>query len=249
MTKPETVALAEQIAEEGIPPELEEMLRWRDEPLDPELEEYLEETTFGQSVRHPLCYAVPLFLPGEANKRLRMNKDRLAEAVDANDAWQMVFIHERAYRCNALIDYVTGYDEFGLPLALDYCDEATRELAAHVWTDSENIHQFTEEWTYLFEGKGWLMGDREAFDAMPDPITIYRGDIEDGGWSWTTDLKIAKWFAQRLGATDDLVYATVAKEHVFAYLPYRNESEILVRLDAPINITKRVPYETWSKEQ
>jgi hypothetical protein len=122
-----------------------------------------------------------------------------------------------------------------------------RRLASQVWTDSENIEQFTDQWGHLLAGEGWLMGDRKAFDALPDPVTIYRGDIPAGGWSWSTDLTIARWFAQRF-TTDDLVYATVPKEHVLAYLTGRGGEEILVRLDAPIDIIKRVKYDVWRKE-
>lgn len=236
--------------------DVEALQRLATEPLLPELEEYVDWVAFDgkhpeektKVLRSPLVYEVPLMLPGQANIAYRKKAARLEELIAKNDLSGVVWLHERPWRVHALLEYVVGWDEFGLPRPLQKCPPEVRELASHVWTDSENIEQWQQEWSHLFWGGGWLFGDREAFDALPDPITIYRGDIADGGWSWSTDLRIAQWFARRFDATDDLVYATVEKEHVFAYLTSRSESEILVRLDAPITIIKRVPYDVWIKE-
>jgi hypothetical protein len=122
-----------------------------------------------------------------------------------------------------------------VPLSLDHFDQETRDLIADVWTDSENIGQHEDDWRAIFAVPTgfWLgsQGERDEFDALPDPIPVWRGDIEDGGWSFTTDERVARFFADRFPhlGTYDIVQDTVPKDRVFGYLSRRGESEVLVR--------------------
>jgi hypothetical protein len=95
--------------------------------------------------------------------------------------------------------------------------------------------------------------ERKAFEALPDPVQVFRGFHRDGGergFSWTTDREMAEWFAQvfnrgpkwyrRPGSEPDapllwgdpggvprVASGTVAKRDVLAYLLEREESEVL----------------------
>lgn len=203
----------------------------RDEPLSPELVEWVEQGQWGPMLRHPLVYMVPLILPGQANRALVAKRAAIAEYAAAGDWRMVVFLHERPYRLKALIDYVTGHDEEGISIPLCSVPEHW-ELAADVWVDSENIEQEIETWRDLI-GNGncdlWLGSpeERTAFDALPDPIAAYRGGSA-GGWSWSTDIKIAEFFSNRSALPVREVM--IPKEDCFGYLTRRGESELLVRL-------------------
>lgn len=109
-----------------------------------------------------------------------------------------------------------------------------------IWTTSENLNEDDDYITSLVEyGVGLgspLLGledsEREALEAMPDFITVYRGcgSWNELGWSWTTDREKARWFAKRaFGPPERLVQrVTVHKKDVLAYLTGRNESEIVL---------------------
>jgi hypothetical protein len=208
------------------------------EPLSPELEEWVEEDgTFGRMLRHPLVYQVPFYNSGLANEVLAHKRARIAEAVVERDWHTVVFLHERPHRLAALIDYCTGRyddrDDIEPESILPLCAIPEHwELAADVWVDSENINQNLAEWRALI-GNGdcdlWLgtEDERAEFDALPDPIPAYRGGSV-GDWSWTTDLRIAEFFANRCDLP--VRHAMIPKSDCFGYLTRRSESELLVRL-------------------
>jgi len=216
---------------------MDKMLAWKSEPLIPELLGYVEKLPgFGTVLRSPLVYQVPLFTPGQANETYRLKKKAVKEAEARNDMGSVVFLHERAYRLDALVRYVVGADELTeQPCSLVGLDQEARDLAADVWIDSENIDQYLDVWGALF--RGWepdmplLLGDRDEqaeFNAMPDVLRVYRAGIDDGGWSWTLDPKIAVFFAKRFGSDHPMETAIVKKSDVFGYLSRRTESEVLV---------------------
>ena len=80
-----------------------------------------------------------------------------------------------------------------------------------------------------------LMNDMERtqLDALADPVTVYRGVTNYNAkniraLSWTLDYDTAVWFAHRFGE-DGMVYqAQIKKEHIFALLTGRNESEVVL---------------------
>lgn len=187
---------------------------------------------WGRSLRHPLVYMVPLLAPGDANRVLAQKQASLDEAIADGDRMRIVLLHERAYRLDALIEYVTGRDEHGDPLPLSSTDDAVRDLAEYVWTDSENINQYLDAWAALFSGPGFLLGDRNEWQALPETVTIYRAGIDDGGWSWTTDRAVAEFFAQRFREPGDelpVMRATCRRDDMFGYITRRSESEVLIR--------------------
>lgn len=212
--------------------------KWRDEELDPELEPFVRtEGKLGWTMlKHPLVFDVPLTLPGRCNEMLAYKKKRLVEALEEQDWHTVVFLYERPYRMEAFIEHVMPHFN-----SLVDCPEEIRDLAATIWVDSENIHENIEEWHSVFNVPGLFLGsvdERQAFDALPDPVRVYRAGIDDGEWSWTTERSVAEFFAGRFGHHDEILTGDVAKEHVFGYLTRRNEQEILVRHGAHVKVLK-----------
>lgn len=217
------------------------------EPLHPDLAAC--ETVNGLGMRmiaHPLVHDL-LPINGYANRMYHQKRAMLAEAQAREDWHTCVFLHDRPYRCDALIDYVLGRDEStGLPFSMTTVGTEAREVVADVWTDSENIHQHVEDWLAITDGYVYgsplLMGDQAAFDALPNPIEVWRGDCNDGGWSWTTQRKTAEFFCRRWDEDNDLLHGWVEKQYVFGYLTNRSESEVMVRREHVRDLT-RTPYE------
>lgn len=77
--------------------------------------------------------------------------------------------------------------------------------------------------------------EREALEAMPEEVEVYRGSCPHNqlGWSWTTDLEKARWFAGRsVGDTTRYVSVTrVPKSSIIGYLTGRGESEVVIDPD------------------
>lgn len=225
--------------------DIEELAAMRDEELHPDLAACIEDTVIGPMIKHPMIYDI-LPINGYANRRYAQQKRLLSEAEEAGDWHTCVFLHERPYRLQALIEYVLGVDEStGLPFSLAHfeSDDSVAEVVASVWTDSENIHENIEAWMAITEGHvpgtPLMMGDQAAFDALPDIIEVWRGDCPDGGWSWSTQRHTAEFFAKRWDAHHDLLHGLVNKRYVFGYLPDRGEAEVMVRREHVINLTRQ----------
>lgn len=221
---------------DGLPQEMRDLMALADEPLHPDLVDWVEDGDWGRMLRHPLVYSVPLTLPGWANKAYTRKREILEEYVRDEDWSGVIWLHERPYRLRALVDYCIGRRDDDTPLPLSTAPDYW-ELTADVWVDSENIGQVMDEWSALFgDCTGFWLGteeEREQFDALPDPVRAWRGEIDDGGWSWTTDHKIAEWFANRFRKESDppamITGELIPKDRVFGYLTRRGESELLVR--------------------
>jgi hypothetical protein len=123
-----------------------------------------------------------------------------------------------------------------------------RSLAASVWSDSENLHENVEEWYTMLSGNGLVLMDaeQEEWDALPETLTIYRGEHGERGFCWSLDKKIGEFFAARFAHRGDgpkyLTTATVAKSDVTGYLTGRGESEILVIERDAVTVIDRTPY-------
>lgn len=76
-------------------------------------------------------------------------------------------------------------------------------------------------------------GERMAYQAMEDPVTVYRGVTAYNAkniraLSWTLNRDTAEWFAHRFGEEGTVYEAQVGKEHILALFTGRNESEVIV---------------------
>lgn len=205
-----------------------------EEDLDPELALYLTTSdVVGQVLKHPLVFHVPYHsrLAGLANRQLRGKREALASAKAEENWHSYVFLHERAYRAEALLEVVEGYD---------LTPEQRGEVVRTAWLDTENAWQAYEEWAEVFadeETRPHLMDDdeRASLAAMDDPLTVYRGCVQDQneeGFSWTLDVERARWFARRLGTARGgagcVIVGKVAKADVVAFLTGRGEEEVVV---------------------
>lgn len=94
---------------------------------------------------------------------------------------------------------------------------STRELLSYFNKSDKNILMSKDE--------------LEAYNKLDDLITIYRG-VKPGAkvkaLSWTTDKKVAKWFADRYEKNGKVYKAVIDKKDVLAYFLNRNEYEVVV---------------------
>lgn len=203
-----------------------------EEELDDELKACL--VTYSDSmvaIKHPLVinlFHTPMF-NGMANRQLAEKRRRLEQAELNGEWYTYIFLHERPWRLEALLEVMDNVD-----------DEQWWALVARVWMDSENIRECQVEWDAVLRsdrpGREFMMDDedREALIKMPGVLTIYQGCTEDrdDGWSWTLKRETAEWFANRFASLEKsspkLRIGKVFKPHVTAYLTDRSEHEIIV---------------------
>lgn len=221
-------------------PELAELLRLEasSEPLHPDLAAHVVQTDFGPMLHHPLVIELSP-RPGLANARYQAKRQALEEAIGEGEWARAVWLHERPYRLDALLD-----------LADDLDDDDYWSILADIWVDSENIWQNLYEWAEALDanrsGSPMSADEAAALAAMPDVIPVYRGaaeDVNEEGLSWSVDRERAEWFARR-SATDEaapvLLVGEVAKADVIAYFTSRNESEIVVADWGLVDVVERV---------
>ena len=201
------------------------LLQWMSEPLDPELEPYVENIDGIEYLRHPLVYQMLKVIPGQANAQLR-EKKKAVELALKNKEWRhYVWLHERAWRLHAFTE-----------IHHHLSDNHYWELLSSIWIDSENMCQNYMIWKQALNsprsGRRFFMDkeDRELFDELPGDLIIYRGCEFDPekGLSWTLNPEKALWFAERFHRRGKVHARKIRKEHVFAYLTYRGEQEIVV---------------------
>ena len=107
-------------------------------------------------------------------------------------------------------------------------------IARDLWIECENISQYLEYWMEYFDqstdGFLWMnRKDKEGYRRLPDTVTIYRGNCDDGGISWSTKKDVAEFFANRgmNGSTGVVLSATVKKRDIYAYF-HTPEREVVV---------------------
>lgn len=110
------------------------------------------------------------------------------------------------------------------------------------WIRSENPNQDVNcsinDLVKMFKStdKKYLMDSHEykIFKKLPNNITIYRGvavNRNPKGLSWTQNLKIATWFANRFNIDNKTGYVqmlNIKSKDVIAYFNTRNEEELIV---------------------
>lgn len=222
---------------------LDELL-FRKEPLHPELEARKECLDGMWVVRHPLVYSVPHAEGFNAllNANLFQKKEALKQALLDRKFSRYVFLHERPWRLDALLEVV--------PLMTD---PDYWQLLRQVYQDSENVEQNPALWrkalTAQKSQRTQMMNVEElnALEQLPEKVTVWRGATDDeelsAGYSWTVRENVAHWFASRLARSSDagIVACGVArKERVIAHLLSRNEFEIIA-LPEDVLIQKVMP--------
>ena len=198
--------------------------------LHDDLKECIEEWSFGKSIHHPLLVVAPMgdnpLLTTQYNLQYEAKCIQVQNAIENKDIEMFIYLHERPYRHDALLK---AYGEWWTPdLDEDYWNQVAR-----VWIDSENIYQNKYSWRSLlteqYSNPNLMMNEEEKifFDSLPDEITIFRGGMDDKGFSWTLDKDRACWFANRWNQDQEVFEKTINKSDALAYLNGRNESEII----------------------
>lgn len=200
----------------------------RQEELLPELAQWVEESTFGPIVKHPLVIDI-MPHPALTNWRYKQKQEALDKALTEQRWNHAVWLYERPYR-------LYGFTQ----IADELSDKEYWELLASIWIDSENIWQNVDEWIDLIncgrdEMEAFMdLGESAALASMPKTITVYRGAIEgvnEEGMSWTLSRQKAEWFANRFAGVHEarpvVLEGRIAKFHVAAYFMGRGEGEIV----------------------
>lgn len=209
------------------------------EELDPELAAYLAESEcLGMpALKHPLIFSVPYMPPLNKmlNQGLIQKKKALADCLLSGRLERAVFLHERPYRLNALMEWV-GF------IGAQVSNRVYWETVRQVWTDSENVHETWDDWLLVWRGDferqrlcdrrmATNAQDTKALAKMPEALKVWHGEEhpERIGMSWTLSRETAAWFARRFGKKGGKLYeGTVKRSDVIAYMTSRGEEEILV---------------------
>lgn len=145
------------------------------------------------------------------------------EARDAGKWPTFIFLHERPYRLQALVELVTEQD---MHLAHEMATEIIVQNLADVYVDSEGTHVNREIWQELFERLP--PADRNT-NALPDKVILYRGTDappgKDRGFSWTLNKEKAKWFAERWKQNGRVRALEVLRDGIKLYTDDRGEAE------------------------
>lgn len=200
------------------------------EEIHEDLKPYVFQHTKFSGLNHPLVQEIPLFditRCAMINARYAQKREAVAKALADGNWSQLVMLHERPYRFEALQGILDKVSQDELP-----------GLISWVWTDSENIWQHQKAWKEMWvslDNPHAAMDELEtlAYGSMPAEITIFRGitarSRNRDGLSWTTNLEKARWFANRFAPPNPtIICGEVDKAKIFAYFARRNESEIVV---------------------
>lgn len=132
-------------------------------------------------------------------------------------------------------------------------NEDYSKFLSTAWTYTEypnnDANVSTRELIYYFKkaDKNILMSkdELEAYNKLDDLIAVYRG-VKPGAkvraLSWTTDKKVASWFADRYEKNGKVYKAVIDKKDVLAYFLNRNEYEVVINHSKLISV-KEVYYE------
>lgn len=206
-------------------------------PLHSDLVPFVEPARPGlyAVLRSPLVYSVPYSASQNEhlNRLYQQKQSRVAEAVRDQDWGKIIILHERAHRLNAFLHY---QDQM--------TDREYWSLASEVYVDTENADQNFEIWCEVVtSGRGgrehfMRPGERKAFKELPAVIPVYRGctNSEILDLSWTVDLKVAEWFAQRFDQNGFVLEGKVCKRDVIGFLTRRGEAEIATLPDCVFDI-------------
>lgn len=209
------------------------------ELLDPELVPCITHHSSGiVTVAHPLVFG----LYSEAqhrqfNEQLRFRKQRLPELIKERAWMEAVLLYQRPYRLKALLNFLPVDDIPG---------EEFWELVGFVYTDSESVRDDYSAWDDLLRSASndhlaFMMSTEDklelaAIQASPT-ATLYQGHTadRDDGWSWTTSLDTARWFADRFAFLEDssprLSTVSVDTRNIHVFFGGRDESEVLINPD------------------
>lgn len=148
----------------------------------------------------------------------------------ADSVMQIAFMVTKSYGIGFL-KYVSPY--------LDKTEFS--QLLAYMWVHTEepnndpNLSKLQLLNMFRQADPAVLMDEEELrqFQELEDIVTVYRGVTSHNAdnvkaLSWTLDRDKAKWFASRFGEDGTVYEAQISKQHIYAFLNGRNESEVIV---------------------
>ena len=217
--------------------------------LNPELEPWLVQTSFGTALKHPLLYSLPYnsAFNGMLNAQIAAKLKAVKQAKQRRRWPSYIGLHERAWRLQALQE-----------IADSLRPRTYWALLGEVYTDSENLWQNLDLWHDMLDDprpdRQWLMtvGERREFKRLPETLKVYRGYIygqQEQGLSWSLRPGVAHWFALRHASEDDdrhgrVLEGEVQRSDALAYFTGRNEAEI-VALPEHVTINARYAAVPW----
>jgi len=175
-------------------------------------------------INHP--YVNTIYSP-ELNAMYNLNyleKKKAVTKARGNSDWAtFIFLHERPYRLQALLELVKQHDEAGT--ANGAANIIINNLH-NVYIDAEGCHINRESWQRLFNR---LPPAHRNTETLPDEVIIYRGtDMppgKDRGFSWTLNKEKAQWFADRWDKGGRVRAIEVLRDGIMLYTDDRGESE------------------------
>ncbi len=200
------------------------------EPLDPSLEPFVDREA--GLIRHPLVYAMyNVLCNAQYNQQLRDRRRDIEAAETHGNHNRYVFLHERPYRFRALSMIAPKIQD----------PNAYWTLFRQVWEDSENISEVSgivgELLDHHRQDRRYVMTahERQTLAGMSLRFPVYRGTRDPGdpvnAYSWSTDIRRARWYGSRRGA-GYLLHGTVRRSEVIAL--FEVDAEVLI---APGNVT------------
>lgn len=205
--------------------EMGHLLTGPDDPhvadLHPELQKCVVVLNDMLFIKHPWVNTFTPFV-GQANKifsaKFSMMRRYLSERDFEGYIWVAI---ERPWRYDKLCDW---WDRGRIT------ESELREILPGIWMDVEFPSSNLSDPAYLWHEAGFCTDNEEEWEALPDPLPIYRGGRPDG-IAWTVSKQMARFFAHRFHALHEnptMWRAVVPKNEVLGYLTGRGEQEVVV---------------------
>ena len=153
---------------------------------------------------------------------IKKRTNKIKECIKNNDFETILFLLDKSYRLQ------TYENIFDLIL-----DDKKYDIFINVYVSAEyGFNDISEE--FLDEILEYR--PNKEFTELDDEIIIYRGEgaestNKENALSWTTDFKIANFFANRFKDNGKIYKAKVKKKDIIDYIQDRGESEILVKYE------------------
>ena len=198
--------------------------------LEPEFKEYM-------IISHPF-FNSSVF----PKKNINDGFYNLSNTLELNEARKA--IEEDIAKVDKYSTYLIMINKPYLPAFFKYTKDYVSEedynnFLAGMWTlvefTNSDANISPNQFVSIFKktNKELLMNKDEllAYNNLDDLVTVYRGvkpKSSTKALSWTTDISIAKWFADRWENNGKVYKAQIPKKHIFAYFLGRGEFETVL---------------------
>lgn len=203
----------------------------------------------------------------EYEQIIKANQERMAK--DLENWFNKEEINDEEI-CDILITYAGGHKKWELFCKLVERANLTKKAfnvgLKEAWISGLGSKDFLAYMYFEESDPQLIMNEEELtyYDSLPPTVTLYRGCSKDEvegktfGFSWTTDRKVAEFFAFRHEQEDTAVYSIeVPKRFISAIFLERREFEAIYLYaneedDLSVNLVTEVPteyYDNFIKEQ